>query len=393
MSSVGAEMKTEEAIGQIRAACPWISRDQILKRLEKEKRKTGGFISDETLLSMIAAEFGCAISKRETPVPSLSLADLIPGLNDVTAVGRVLATFPSKTFEGNRKGKFASLLIDDRSAILRVVLWNDKASLLESGIIKVGELVRFSHGYTRENLSGKVELHVGDKCKVEADPQGLEKRDYPGIGKFSTRIGELTGSHVNKRVNLVGTVKRMFPASSFKRRDSSQGTVMRFVLGDHTGEVSVVVWNEKVGELEKTVVVGAKLKIVNARVKKAPGEGLEVHVDAVTYAGSLAQDEETLRIADLKEGQGGFTVEGEVATKPMLRDVKTGSGELLKLATFEIKDETGRIWVSAWREHADAASNLRLGDKIIIKDAYAKKGFSDQLEISTRGHTSITIAQ
>jgi replication factor A1 len=392
MSDVGAEMKTEEAIVQIRAACPWISRDQILKRLEKEKRKTGGFISDETLLSMIAAEFGCAISKRETPVPSLSLVDLIPGLNDVTAVGRVLATFPPKAFEGSRKGKFASLLIADKTAILRVVLWNDKASLPESEI-KVGALVRFSHGYTRENLSGKVELHVGDKCEVETAPKGLEKRDYPGIGKFSTRIGELTASDVNKRVNIVGTVKKMFPASSFKRRDSSQGTVMRFVLGNHTGEVSVVVWNEKVGELEKTVVVGERLKIVNARVKKAPGEGLEVHVDTATYAGSLAQDEETLRIADLREGQDGFTVEGEVATKPMLRDIKTARGELLKLATFELKDETSRIWVSAWRKHADAASNLKLGDKIIIKDAYAKKGFSDQLEISTRGHTSITIAQ
>jgi replication factor A1 len=387
-------MKTEEIIGQIRAACPWISTDQILSRLDKEKRKTGGFISDETLLSMIAAEFGCAISSGQNPVPSLSLADLIPGLNNVIAVGRVLATFPSKAFEGTRKGKFASLLIADKSCILRVVLWNDKASLLESGEISVGQVVRFSHGYTREDLSRKVELHAGDKCEVEVNPQGLEAKDYPGIGKFVTTIGDLNASHKNKRINIIGTVKKIFPASSFQRGDSSQGRIMRFVLSGHTGEVSVVAWNEKAVELEKTLLVGARLKIVNAKVKKAlGGEGLEVHVDAATHAGPLTQDEELLSIADLKDGQSIFAVEGEVATKPTLRDVKTAKGELLKLATFELKDETGRICVSAWRKQADIASRLKLGDRIIVKDAYAKKGFGDQLEIATRAHTSITVLQ
>jgi ssDNA-binding replication factor A large subunit len=245
-------MKTEEIIGQIRETCPWISTDQILNRLDKEKRKTGGFISDETLLSMIAAEFGCTISRRENPVPSLSLADLIPGLNDVTAVGRVLAIFAPRVFEGTRKGKFASLLIADKSCILRVVLWNDKASLLESGKISVGQVVRFFHGYTREDLSRKVELHVGDKCEVEVNPQGLETKNYPNIGKFVTKIGDLNASYRNKRINIIGTVKKTFPASSFQRGDSSQGRVMRFVLSGRTGEVPVVAWTEKADELENS---------------------------------------------------------------------------------------------------------------------------------------------
>jgi replication factor A1 len=387
-------MKTEEIIGKIHAACPWISTDQILDRLDKEKQKTGRFITDETLLNMIAAEFGCAISRRENPVPSLSLADLIPGLNNVTAVGRVLATFAPRAFDGTKKGKFASLLIADKSCILRVILWNDKANLLESGEISVGQVVRFSHGYTREDLSRKVELQAGDKCEVEVNPQGLETKDYPGIGKFVTAIGELNAGYKNKRINIIGTVKKTFPASNFQRGDSSQGTVMRFVLSDHTGEVPIVSWNEKAVELEKTLQVDARLKIVNAKVKKnRGGEGLEVHVDAATHAGPLAQEEELLSIADVKDGQSGFTVEGEVATKPTLRDVKTAKGELLKLATFELKDETGRICISAWRKQADIASRLNLGDKIIVKDAYAKKGFSDQLEISTRTSTSITIVQ
>jgi len=34
---------------------------------------------------------------------------------------------------------------------------------------------------------------------------------------------------------------------------------------------------------------------------------------------------------------------------------------------------------------------LKQGDKILIKNAYVKKGFTDQFEISTRNATSITI--
>ncbi|MGC9095532.1 MAG: OB-fold nucleic acid binding domain-containing protein, partial [Candidatus Bathyarchaeia archaeon] len=82
-------------------------------------------------------------------------------------------------------------------------------------------------------------------------------------------------------------------------------------------------------------------------------------------------------------------VEGTVATKPMLRNVKTSGGEIVKLAVFELKDETGKIWVSAWRKNAETVSNLKVGEKITIKNAYVKKGFGDQLEISTRSTTLI----
>jgi replication factor A1 len=316
---------------------------------------------------------------------------LVPNLGDVTVVGRVVAVFSPKTFEGNRSGKFASLFIVDKSEIVRVVLWNDKASLMESGEIKVGQIVRFSHGYTREDRGGKVELHTGDKSEIEINPKEVEAKDYPNISKFAIKIGETTQAHKNKKVNLVGKVKELFAASTFKRQDSSLGKVMRFILADETGEIPVVVWNEKVDELEKTLKKGAVLQIVNARVKKAVNEGLEIHVDNGTYVGPLMFAEEFLKIADLKEGLDCVDVEGEVVIKPLHRDVKTSKGEIVKLTVFELKDETRRIWVSAWRKHADAASNLKVGDKVIIKDAYVKKGFGDQLELSTGNTTSITI--
>lgn len=364
-----------------------VSRDEIVERLEKEKHKTGGLISEETLLRMIAAEFGCELEKGKVEVPLLMIRDLVPGLNDVAVIGRIVAIFSTKTFSGAKQGKFASLLLADKGDLLRVVLWNDKTDLVESGIVNVGQIVRFSHGYTREDSGGKAELHLGERSVVETSPEGLNDRDYPNILRFSEKIAELSEKFRNKRVNIVATVQRIFPSSVFERENSTQGKVMRVLVDDGSGEIAVVAWNEKVDELEKSMKVGDRIQVVNGKVRKALGEGSEINVDGSSYVGLLTEVEEICTVASLKESMSQVNVEGEVFTPPVLRDVKTRSGENLKLTTFELKDETGSIQVSAWRQHAEFAGSMTVGDRIVIWNAYVKKGFGDQLELSTRSGT------
>jgi replication factor A1 len=384
-------MNADEIIAKIISKHPWILREEILEKLEKERRKTGGLISDNVLLQMIAAEFGVETTVSGDLGKKLMFKDLVPGLNDVTIVGRVVAVFPSKTFEGKKSGKVADLLLADKSGIIRVVLWNDKAELVDSGGVKVGQIIRFSHGYTREGRSGKVELHAGEKSEVEINPVDVETKDYPTIARFLTKIGELSKAYKNRRVNLAGVVKELFLPSTFQRSNFTSGRVMRFKMADETGNVDVVMWNEKVDDVEKFLRKSVKLHLVNAKVKNGLGESLEVHVDSETYVEVAEHAEEFLRVADIKEGLSHVNVCGEVLSKPIVREVKTSKGENVKVTVFELKDETGRIWVSAWRKHAEKASDLKIGERIAIKNAYVKKGFGDQLEVTTRNITTIEI--
>ncbi|MBX5328273.1 MAG: OB-fold nucleic acid binding domain-containing protein [Candidatus Bathyarchaeota archaeon] len=384
-------MTIDKIVEQILLRHPEVSKKEILEKLEKEKKKAGGLISDETLLRMIAAELGVEIRQCEVSSFSLLIKDLVPGLNNVVVTGRVIAVFPPKTFKSNKNGKFAGLIVADKSGVLRVVMWNDKASLIESDKVKAGQLVRFSHGYTREDNSGQVELHIGERGEVEINPNNVEAKDYPTARMFSTKIRELAYAHRNKRVNVVGTVKELYSASTFKRQDSSSGKIMRFTLTDETGEISVVSWDEKAEFLEKMLKKGAQLQVVNAVVKKATNGAMELHVNMGTYVEVSEQKEEFLEIVALKEGLNHVNVKGEVATKPILREVKTSKGELVKLAVFELKDETGKIWFSAWRAHAETFSNVKVGSKIVARNAYVRKGFGNQLELSTRESTRITI--
>lgn len=274
-------MTTEEIIQQILSEHPEANRKQILESLEIERDKTGGLIAEETLLRLIAARYGVEVVRKRAD-RRLLISQLVPGLNDVTVTGRVVVVYPPRTFTGEKSGKVANLMIADKDAALRVVLWNDNVDLVESGELKTGQVIRFLHGYTREDRKGKVELHLGSKSQIEVNPQNAKSDEYPTIDKFATKISMISEAQSN--VHLAGTVKEVFPASAFTRSDMSAGTVMRLTLIDGTGEIPVVIWNEKAEELEKTVKVNTKLRLVNAKVKENSSSGeLEVHVNSYTY--------------------------------------------------------------------------------------------------------------
>lgn len=274
-------MTAEEIIQQILSEHPEVSREQVLEALQVEKSKTGGLIADKTLLRLIAARYGIEILQKKVE-RRLSISQLVAGLNDVTLVGRVVVVYPPRTFNGQWSGKVANLMISDKDAMIRVVLWNDKVDLVVSGELKTSQIIRFFHGYTREDRSGKVELHLGGKSQIEIEPQNINPNEFPSIDKFATKINEIT--NISGNLHLCGTIKEVFPASSFTRSDMSSGTVMRLIIADETGAIPVVFWNEKAEELEKMVKVNAKLQLVNAKVKENTNSGeLEVHVNSYTH--------------------------------------------------------------------------------------------------------------
>ena len=275
-------MSVEELILEITSKCTGTSREAVLKAMDEEKSRTAGLIADSTLLRLVAHRLGVEITSDKVPNRTLSTRVLVPQLNDVNISGRIIATYPSKTFEGKKSGKFASLIIADKAGLLRVMLWNDKATFLESGVLKTGQIARFSHAYTREDRNGKIELHLGEKSSIEVSPQDLKEEDYPSVEGTATKINQITNAQ--PPVHLLGKVKNISALSTFIRQDQTSGKVMRFTLSDETGEVAIAAWNEKAEELAKILSQNKLVRLVNVRVKADSYNGMEVHADAGTYA-------------------------------------------------------------------------------------------------------------
>jgi replication factor A1 len=161
-------MDLKETVNQILSSRSNIQREEIMKMIENKKREAGGFLSNETAARLVASELGVEIAKKQIHL-KIQIKDLVSGLNDVSLAGQVISVYPPKTFKRRdwTEGKLASILISDDSGTLRVILWDNKADLVEKGKIQQEQTIRVSHAYAREGQDGKPELHVGDKGSIK----------------------------------------------------------------------------------------------------------------------------------------------------------------------------------------------------------------------------------
>ncbi len=276
-------MDLEQIVQRILLVRRDLTRDEVLKRIYEKKRSAEGYFLDEAAARIVAFELGIEIPKNEAEVSwtELPIEKLVSGLNDVTITGRVITVYPVQTFSRPdlTEGKVARLLIADKTGTTKTVLWNDKAALAENRKIATGQIIKVSHGYVREGLDGKPELHVGTRGEIQISPPDNVESEYPPINSFMKKISAITGKR--KKTNVLGIVQRVYPVSEFKRANGTDGKVRRLQLRDETGQITVVFWNQRVDELG-SVETGDNLRIMNARVKELAGGIVELHVEKAT---------------------------------------------------------------------------------------------------------------
>ncbi len=71
-----------------------------------------------------------------------------------------------------------------------------------------------------------------------------------------------------------------------------------------------------------------------------------------------------------------------------MREVTISEGTN-KVATFNLKDETGRIKVTIWRKLANAKRDLPIGKRVRLENVFVKKSFSSEFELTSSMSTSI----
>jgi replication factor A1 len=374
-----------------------LSREEVLKRIYEKKRSAEDYLLDDVAARIVAAELGVEVAEDEPLKSEITISNLVSGLNDVTLTARVISVSPVQAFfkRDLTEGKVARLLVADKTGTMRLVLWSEKIDLVEKGMVKQGNVIRVSHGYVREGLDGKLELHVGQKGNVEVQPSGVAESDYPLVDSFIERIGNLTQK--SRSANVLGLVTDVYSVSEFKRKDGTNGKVRRVRLQDETGEIFVVFWDDRVDELGE-VMKGVQLRIMNAKVRTQPDGRIELHVEnstqvekllGQTIPQTLGVGEALRKIAELKEEGGPFTVEATVAFAPEIREVTTSQQEKVLLASFDVEDDTGKIRVTLWRRQAEQARTLQVGTRVKLVNIYAKKGFSNLLELTSRNPTTI----
>jgi len=359
---------------------------EIREMIDKRKAATHGLLSDYGALYAVAKELGLEIGTEKITVTKLSL---VRPKASVNVAGRVRNVTPVKEFQkkDGGAGRLSSILIADLSGELRLVLWDNNADI--AGRISKGDVLLVKNGYGKSGLNNGVEVHAGSMSAVLVNPKIT--LDLPPLENVYSSIESLTKN--KNSVDLVCRVYSYYPPTEFKRSDGSEGMRASFIGEDATGRIRVVLWGEAA---KLPLTKGDYVKIENAYTREGMNAEIELQVGSRSI---IKKTDETLGLEpfpeqrDLKIGEAapdmsGFTTAGRVVRIYELKSYKNGT-----MASIVVGDSSGTVRVVLWNEKAEIVKELKRGDAVKIRNAYAKAGQSGEVEIHVGRYGEIIVSQ
>jgi len=244
-----------------------IDREEFNREVEDIVSTSGGLFSEELAALMVVDRLG----RSEVRVPPLERAR--PGVTTVVRgfVARVVSQREFKR-EGQTQ-KVANLLLKDGTGELVLVLWDDKARLVEGDEIAPGVWLRAANVSVKRDGS-TLEAHAGRSSTVYIEEETVEleaQRDSVFEVEW-TPLGELREGDF---VSIRGEVVAVRGPRSFRRRDGSRGRVLNLTVFDGQSMAIIVLWDDLATSFG-AVQVGESVSMLHGMVKINRG-AVEVH--------------------------------------------------------------------------------------------------------------------
>lgn len=366
-------MELDEIVGRI-VSESGMGEEEVRCKIEAKQKELGGLVTPVGAAHIIANEAGVNLLEGLSKSNELKIENIIPGMNSVDVVGRVTRVFPTREFEkaDKTKGRVASLILADETGTIRVVFWGKDVSLLEEKI-EEGDVLRIKEGYTKENINGEAEVHLGVRARAIINPKDVDREEIPLPEHMKKKIAELGEGMAS--VDVLCRVLRMYEVREFEREDKTKGKVVNLFVGDETGGARLVLWGEDVGMVEKgQVKEGDVVKVKKGYVKMRYDEP-EINVGKYGKLIVNPPDEEVgqiperlgeakagrMEISELKEGERA-EIRGalvEVYDNLTLFDRDEGKGMVVNAV---IDDGTGNMRAAFYDKMAEALLNITLAE-------------------------------
>lgn len=347
-----------------------LSKEEVLKLID-EKRKEAT-VSEKYkgvwAVLMVAHELGVKF-EQDTSDSDLKISELSPGMSSVNVKARIISIFPPREFSSETKmgGRFVKLLIGDQTGWASLIIWREKADLVESQFLKPNDVVRVRKAYCKEGRLGRPELHIGQSGTIIK----LEEDDLPTREEFYTKPSQL--SNDLQVVNIMGSVIGVLPITEFKRFDGTMGKVRRVVVADEKTSLTGAFWNELADQLSENDV-GKMLYVALAKTRQGRGGEVEFVADRGSHL-ELGEEtrliENTVKIAELDKKQGLVTVYALVQKIfPPKTVVVEGLGERRAQEAI-LCDDTGCVTLTIWGDKSFPA--LKEGARVVLRNAKIRR--------------------
>jgi replication factor A1 len=368
-------MQLENIIDKIITQRKDITKKEIVDRIESKKKEAQGLLSDEGAARIIAQELFVKVNGKS--FNQIKVKDLVTNLNDITLSARIISIWPIKEFNKSNGniGKILRILLADSTGIIRCVLWNGKAEQLASEGDILGKIIRLSHAYTREDLTGAPEINCGDKCEITILPSEFGDNEFPELSTFFKNLNDLKIN--DTEVNIIATVNSKPEIINFKQ-DEEEGNVLRSSITNGTITMNLVSWNDKV-DLLRGINPGDTLQIMRAQIREDPIKKPEIHIGKGSTVNILKNKTSKTntkynfsRIIELKSGTNPVILV-RVINSGKIREFTRRDGSNSKYGSLLVGDNTGLIRLFLWDEKTDIMNKINQDDILLVENSQIKE--------------------
>ncbi len=354
-----------------------LTRDEFKSKVEDKVTMMNGLCDSKTAAMLVASEMGL----NET----IKIKDIAADKSNVVFIARVTAVGDIREFsrDNDTTGRVVNLTLADDTGSIRAALWDEACDLVKIGDIKMGQSLKVK-GYIKQGQRG-LEVNVGRGGNIEHVETEVPVNIKPQkIADIKTGMNGL---------NLIAKVIDTGKVRTFARKDGTTGKVTNVTVGDDTGKIRITLWDKKAEE--PGFKAGDTVEITNAYAREntfsnqtelqlGSGGGIAKSSANVDYSEPLTP------IADIGINSA-YSVSGHVSGLDEIKEFERPDGTKSKVSNIYVSDDTGRIKVALWGEHADLVNELDIGSEIRIIDAYAKSGRNEEVELSAGARTGIQI--
>lgn len=183
-------------------------------------------------------------------------------------------------------------------------------------------------------------------------------RNTEGIYK----IGEL-----EEKINctVFGKVTRVGEMRSFNRKNGFNGRVINLELTDDTGSCNLALWDKDVDLANnKSIQIGANIKLINAYVKKGFNGKLELNSGRF---GLIEIEPDNMPVFDkVKTSNSVDKIRGTIVEKEFTRSFFKDNGEIGFVTNIKLRNETGIQNITIWDEKVKEIQKFKTGDTLDI---------------------------
>jgi len=247
-----------------------LSIEEVKDQIKAKIAKLEGLVSEEGASYIVASELGVQLFKEADKRGPLKIKDLIAGMRSVEVIGKVTRVMTPKTFltKDKRQGEVGAVTISDETGTIRLVLWDQKNTLIKEGHLVVDSIVKAKDVQVKQNNLGSKELHASNRSVILIDPKGISVTVATAMSAKKVAIRDIKAS---ESASILATVVQVFPPKFYpvcpkcgkkvtlapegaicaehKTVAPNQSMLINFVLDDCTDTLRAVAFRETAEKL------------------------------------------------------------------------------------------------------------------------------------------------